>query len=347
MRIISVGALRGGEILAEPIMNEQKNVVIPDGTKIKEEYIPLIQTFGVETIAIQDPYEMYEEPHLILSPCLLESLIERVRSLMEKHIYHSGSSSLREFEIIANEVVREVNKISEDTIIDIHERTSNLYEHTVMVTLLSTMVAKSLRLDKKKQYNIAVGCLLHDIGLRYITVPYEDCNIESADMASVFEYKKHTIMGYSAVEEENWIPAVSRKMILSHHEKIDGSGFPMHQKIKEVECKIIQICDFFDCQISGMECKRTSVQSAIEYLQSNAGIMYDENIVNQFVSMIAKYPVGTTVKTNEEKQGVVISQTKDPGKPIIMIIDAKDDTGRDDEKYNLMIEEHISILHVV
>lgn len=345
MRIISIDSIKGGEVLAESITNEQQNVLIPAGTVLKEDYAPLIESFGISTLKIEDPYENYEMPNPIINPARLEVLVNWVKSIMEKHIYHSGGSSLKEFEIVANEIVREVNGISDDTVIDMEQRTADLYEHTVMVTLLSTMVAKRLHLDKKKQYNIAIGCLLHDIGIRYITVPYENVDIEQGDPMKVFEYKKHTILGYSAVEDETWIPTVARKMILTHHEKSDGSGFPMRQKVKEIECKILQTCDTFDCMISGMECSRTSVWDAFEKLTSESGTVYEENIVSSLISMIAKYPVGTTITTNEKEQGVVISQTSDPVKPIIMIIDAEDDN--QDHKHNLMEENHISILQVV
>ena len=51
---------------------------------------------------------------------------------------------------------------------------------------------------------------------------------------------------------------------------MEGTGFPMKQKNKEIECKIIQACDAFDCYISGMECKRMSVQKALENIIENA-----------------------------------------------------------------------------
>lgn len=347
MRIISIDAIRGGEILAESLMNEQRNVLIPAGTVLKKDYVPLIETFHIESLKIEDPYQSYEQPNPIINRNRLEVLVNWVKNLMERHIYHGSNCSLKEFEVIANEIVREVNKISEDTVIDMEERTADLYEHTVMVTLLSTMVAKKLHLDEKKQFNIAIGSLFHDIGIRYITVPYENCDMSKGDQINIFEYKKHTILGYSALDDQTWIPNIAKKMVLTHHEKSDGTGFPMHQRVKEIECKILQACDVFDCLISGMECNRTSVQYALEYIMQESGKMYEESIVNSLVSMIAKYPVGTTVKTNKEEQGVVISQTTDPIKPIIMIIDTDEDKIKEDRKHNLMLEEHISILKVV
>lgn len=347
MKIKAVSVLNGGEILAEPILTEEKEILIPKGTKLKEDYVPLIQSLGIDSLMVEDPYENYEIPQFISSPGELEKMVSCVRKLMEGHIYHS-QKSLREFEIIANDVVKQMEKVPENVVIDLKERNADLYEHTVMVTLLSVLVAKKLKLDSKIQYNVAVGCLLHDIGLRYITVPYKNRDISEADAAENFEYKKHTILGYSALDNENWIPEISRKMILSHHENIKGTGFPMKQKNKEVECRILQACDAFDCAISGMECRRVSVQQALQDITDEADILYEKKIVENLVSGVARYPVGTTVKTNGETKGVVISQTVDPDNPIIMLLDK--DFSEENEKFNklnLMLEKNISILHVV
>ena len=297
MRIRAVSKLIGGEILAEAILTREKEILIPKGTELKSEYIPLIQSLEIESLMLEDPYEDYEKPHFI---------------------------------------------IQEDSIKKYTESVRNLYEHTVMVTLLSVLVGKKLKLDEQRLYNLALGCLLHDIGLRYVTIPYEGRDLTAVEPAEMFEYKKHTILGYSALQDETWIPQISRKMILSHHENMEGTGFPMKQKYKETECRIIQACDAFDCYISGMECKRMSVQEALDIMIGNAGKKYDKAVVDNLVSTVAKYPVGTTVKTNVEERGVVISQTVDPENPIIMILNTDECSER-----NLMLEENISILGVV
>lgn len=125
------------------------------------------------------------------------------------------------------------------------------------------------------------------------------------------------------MDEENWIAPISMKMVLSHHENMAGTGFPMKQKNKELECRIIQACDAFDSLISGMECKRICVQEAINQIKENDGGRYDNKIIKCLLSSIARYPVGTTVKTNAEEEGVVVSQTVDPENPIIMILEMK------------------------
>ena len=342
MRIRAVSKLIGGEILAEAILTREKEILIPKGTELKSEYIPLIQSLEIESLMLEDPYEDYEKPHFIIQENSIKKYTESVRKLMEGHIYHENDKSLKIFEVIANDIVKEINNSTAEAILDMKERSSNLYEHTIMVTLLSVLVGKKLKLDEQRLYNLALGCLLHDIGLRYVTIPYEDRDLTTVEPAEMFEYKKHTILGYSALQDEKWIPQISRKMILSHHENMEGTGFPMKQKYKETECIIIQACDAFDCYISGMECKRMSVQEALDIIIGNAGKKYDKAVVDNLVSTVAKYPVGTTVKTNVEERGVVISQTVDPENPIIMILNTDECSER-----NLMLEENISILGVV
>ena len=142
MRIKSVSGLNGNEVLAEPILTNENVVLIPKGTVLKEEYIPLIQSLEIETLMVEDPYEDMENPNTIIDRTSLDQIIERVKKIMENHIYHSNKS-LREFEMIANEIVKVMNDMPMDLVIDMDERTANLYEHTVMVTLLAINVARN------------------------------------------------------------------------------------------------------------------------------------------------------------------------------------------------------------
>lgn len=339
MKCKSIDALKGGEVLAEPLVSQRQDTIIPRGTVIKIEYLPLIASMGIQTVMVEDPYEDYETPHPIIENPHFDYFVGRIKGIMEGHI-HQSNSALREFEMIANEIIKEILEIPNDSIIDVTERDADLYEHTIMVTLLSVFIGRRLHLDKKKLYNLALGSLLHDIGIRYITVSYEGIDPKTVDPVAMFELKKHTILGYSAMDSENWIPDISRKMILSHHERIDGTGYPMRQKNKEIEIRIIQVCDMFDCCVTGMEGKKLSLQDTLRILAERAGIGLDKKIVEQLLDIIAPYPVGTEIKTSDQGQGIVISQTSDKNSPIIMIVDENEQRYR---QKNLMLEKDISI----
>ena len=344
MRIRQVKTLVGGEILAEPVITEEKETLISKGTALKPEYLDLISFLGIDTVCIEDPYETYEKPNHIIEKEKFNKFVNKVQKILENHIYH-GKNSLDGIIWLADEIVEEVEAEEADAVIDLGERNGNLYDHTVIVTLLSLRVAQKLKLKEEALRKIAIGCLLHDLGIRYITVPYINCDTENNSKSEVFEFRKHTILAYSALEGEEWIDPVSKKMILSHHERKDGSGFPLKQRTKEIECNILQVCDTFDCLISGMECKRTGIQQALEYLIETADILFERKIVKIIQKMVAYYPVGTRVRLNTGEVGVVICQTSNSIRPVIAVFDEKNEIT--DVTYNLMKNKKISILQVV
>jgi len=316
MRIRQVRALKGGELLAESVLTEEKEVLISKGTVLKPEYLDLLSFLGIDTVCIEDPYQEFEQAHQFMRQEEFAVYVKRVQKILENHIY-DGKSNLRDIEPLATDIVNDMMTVQDGIVIDFEERSGNLYEHTIMVTFLAIAVARKLKLSEEEIRTVAMGSLLHDLGLRYITVPYINYDPEKSTATEAFEFKKHSILAYSALENELWLNATAKKMILAHHERRDGSGFPLHQKTREIECNILQVCDVFDCMVSGMECKRTNVQSALEYIIEASDVLYDKKVVRAIEKIVARYPVGTKVKLNIGCNGIVIAQTEDTNHPIV------------------------------
>ena len=343
MRIRQVRSLKGGELLAEAVMTKEKEILIPKGTILKPEYLDLLSFLGIDTVCIEDPYIEFEQPHQFIKKEKILHYVNRVQKILENHIY-DGKEGLREIEPLAKDIISDMMETSDKLVIDFEERDGNLYEHTIMVTILSIAVARKLKLSEADIENITLGCLLHDLGLRYITVPYINYDTKKSTTTESFEFKKHSVLAYTALENEQWLNSISKKMILSHHEKKDGSGFPLRQKTKEIECKILQVCDVFDCMVSGMECKRSNVQIALEYITEASDILFDKKVVKAIEKIIARYPVGTKVKLNTGEIGIVISQTEDTTHPIIAVIEKNGEVSN--VYYNLKKNKNISILEI-
>lgn len=343
MKIKQLKTLKGGEVLAESVLTEEKEILISKGTVLKPEYLDLLSFLGYDTVCIEDPYEKYERPHSFLEKEVIFNYINRVQKILGSHIY-KGKGDLQSIELLARDIVKDMMSVEEKIAIDFEERSGNLYDHTIMVTFLAISVAKKLKLQEEEIKTVAVGSLLHDLGLRYITIPYINYDPEKNTSTEAFEFKKHSILAYSALENESWLNAAAKKMILSHHERRDGSGFPLHQKTREIECSILQACDVFDCMVSGMECKRTNVQSALEYMIETADVLYEKKVVKAIEKIVARYPVGTKVKLNTGSNGIVISQTEDTTHPIVAVLN---ENGTLSSTYhNLKKDKKISILGI-
>lgn len=343
MRIRQVKALKGGELLAESVLTEEKEVLISKGTVLKPEYLDLLSFLGVDTVCIEDPYAEFEQPHQFMKPEKFFVYVNRVQKILENHIYN-GKSDLRNIDPLATDIINDMMTVQEKIVIDFEERSGNLYEHTIMVTFLAIAVAKKLKLSDEEIRTVAMGSLLHDLGLRYITIPYINYDPEKSTATEACEFKKHTILAYAALEDELWLNENAKKMILAHHERRDGSGFPLRQKTREIECNILQVCDVFDCMVSGMECKRTNVQSALEYIIEASDVLYDKKVVKAIEKIVARYPVGTKVKLNIGCNGIVITQTEDTCHPIVA--ELNEDGTLSTTYHNLKKDKSIFILSI-
>lgn len=343
MRIRLVKTLKGGEKLVEPVITNEKETLISAGTVLKPEYLDLLSFLGIEAVCVEDPFALEEKPQHIISKQETEEYTKRVQKILENHIYLE-KNSLEKLKPLSEELVEKLLQVDENIVIDVEERNGTLYDHTILVTILAVMVARKLKLEEETIKEIALGCLLHDLGLRYITVPYVNLDMDTRPSSEQFEYKKHTIQAYSALESEDWIGATSKKMILCHHERRDGSGFPLKQKSRETPCNILQACDAFDCAISGVERKRVGIQEALEYLMETAGVLFDRKIVNVIAKLVGRYPVGTRVRLTSGEIGIVISQTENSIRPVIGVLDDNDNLT--DIRYDLMKSKKISILQV-
>lgn len=315
MKECLVNKLMGNEILEKPICLEDGNILIEAGTVIKQEYKELLLSLNIKRIFVKDSLEEYEKPNYYFEKSVFLKFKAELQNILSQHIY-KDNKSLRKLENLAEEIVTKFEAITETRALDITERTDDIYEHSLSVTLLVLIMGKEFGFSKKELYELALGGLLHDLGYRYVNVDYKNCCEKEMTPMEIYELKKHTILAYTALEQEHWIPQVSRNMVLFHHERLDGSGYPLKQKSKELECRMIQICDSFDCAICGMECKKKTLKQAFEKISDTS--RYDSRMLEILQQRIGFYPVGTYLTMDNGKKAVVISQTENAKAPIVL-----------------------------
>lgn len=347
MKVCKVDDLTGTETLAKDVMTPEYQVLLSVGMMLKQEYIDKLRELDIKEVYIKEDTPDTKTV-LILKEEIEESFKSKVRSILENHTY-SHNEKLEELCQTADHII--TNILEEDKVVeqiyDIKGRSSDLYEHSISICGLSTIVALRMNLPQKIVHDIGVSCLLHDLGLRYVTVFYADRNLAELSESEYAEYKKHPIYGYTALQGENWISNLSKSMILYHHECLDGSGYPLRTTDIPEECRIIQICDTFDEMICGIGYKRTKVYEAVEYLKKFRNIKFDGKIVDIFLEFTAVYPAGTTVRTNQGETGIVLYQNKNfPDRPVLRI--TKDKFGNSVDMVKDLVEnDHIYIEEVI
>ncbi|MCR5650178.1 MAG: hypothetical protein K6F86_03250 [Lachnospiraceae bacterium] len=346
---IPVSELTGGEYLARPVRLSDNQTLFYEGTCLYMKHIEALVTAGVKEVFIFEPTALSPKEKMIIKENLKADCSKKIHDVMEKYVtYDSGIEEISE---TANEIVDDMFSREEvvDTVYDIRERNGDLYDHSVMVASLSILTALKMNLSRWEVYDIGVGSLLHDMGLRYLSVPYQNVDVDSEyDPESLFEYRKHTLYGFSSVEKETWMSNESKKIILFHHERLDRSGFPFKRVVMPMNVRIVAVADAFDDILCGIGVKRGNVRQAIEYIRNGRDKLFDGRIVDFFLEFIAAYPVGTTVITNRGDEAVVIEQNEHyTDKPKIRLI--KDKNGNEYEEehiIDLLEQEEIAIEYV-
>ncbi len=322
MRLVKIDDIKGNEVLAMSVMTDGYRELLAEGTVLKKEYIPKLVSHGISEVFIKDNGISVKSVS-ILREEISKKCREQIRSIISKHIYND---SLREMHVLAQTADDIISEIMEEEkvveqIYDIRERSADLYEHSINTCSLAMLVALKMGLDYDTVHDIGVGCLLHDIGLRYILVDYVGIDPDSMKEKDSVEYKKHTVYGYSDFKAETWLNDLSKQIILSHHERIDGSGYPLKITDIPVPVEIAAICDLFDESICGIGSSRMKVYEAVELLKSCKDIKFSGNIVDELLDFTAVYPTKSIVVLSNGDRAVVISQNKGfPERPVLQLI---------------------------
>lgn len=343
MRRKTLDELTGNEVLAKDILTDDFLTILPKGAVLKPEYINKLKELGIKEVYIKEKEPLAEEI-AILKADVESNVKEKVKDILERHTYQHNEELVALCETADNIIVNIIQEEEvAEQVFDIKERNADIYEHSLSICTMAVLAALKLELPQDVIHQIGVGCLLHDIGLRYLTIDFENEDTSNFSEADLAEYKKHPVYGYSALKDEYWISDLSKNIILYHHERLDGSGYPLRATSLNDAIEIVNVCDTFDEMICGIGCKKVKVYEAIEYLKAYRNIKFSAKIVDTFLEFTAVYPVGTKVLTNEKELAVVIRQNKEfSDRPVLRIL--ADATGKKIEEEQ--IKDLVKVHHV-
>jgi len=329
VRIINLDNLSGNEILGKPIYNEVGRTLLAQGTTLTPGYIEKLKNLGISSVYIEDG---------ISSEVVLEETItEETRQVSKRAINDMMEKYSRDGKLKNEGILKSVNSIMDDILMnkdvminisDIRAKDDEIYSHSVNVCVLSTLIGIHLGYNMLRLKEIGIGAILHDIGKVKILGDKKIVE-ERKKIGDLPEYieKMHPKVGYDFLSQHNVCGAVSKVAVLMHHEKIDGSGYPLGLKNEEIHevAMLVSICNAFDNMISGhngLEAK--PVYQALEYLIGMSGHYYDANIVNKFTVNIAAFPSGSGVRLNTNERCLVIRQNHSlPLRPVLKVIYGK------------------------
>jgi len=158
--------------------------------------------------------------------------------------------------------------------------------HTKRVMIYSYEIGKALGLSKKELENLKLAAILHDvgkIGVRDDILLKED-RLNGEEFEIMIMHSRYGAEILSHIKQlKDVIPGVR-----SHHERIDGKGYPDNLKNGDIPmmARIIAVADTFDALTAARPYgKKISFEAAFKILRKNAGIKFDKDIVDTFIKL--------------------------------------------------------------
>lgn len=167
-------------------------------------------------------------------------------------------------------------------------RDSYTRHHSEKVAKYSVEIAKKMNLPEDQLNIIQVGGLLHDIGKigipEHILLKPETLTKEEYQLI-----KKHPAIGFEMIKHvENYKDRGVLDIVLYHHERYDGKGYPCSLKENQIPlvARIVAVADAYDAIISRRVYKNElSSEYALNEIKKNKGTQFDPEVVDAFLTL--------------------------------------------------------------
>ncbi|WP_448245364.1 HD-GYP domain-containing protein [Thalassotalea agariperforans] len=335
-----------GEYIVDIVKQQGSYVLSSPGYIKNEKVLTHLKLKGVESVLIDTSKSLVVQDEIVIPPAnsqaqplILE--INKAKKIfneskaLQRKIFEDALSG-RDIDITP---VIEITDQAIDTIfknpdalaciINIRQKDEYLLEHSVSVSILMSIFARYLNIDKQIVRQLAVGAFLHDVGK--IMIPDSVLNKPGKLTDKEFTVMKtHVNHSIKIIEQTKGISEISLEVAALHHEKLDGTGYPYQiseNKITQYG-RMVAICDIFDALTADRVYKDGySHIKSFSILRKLAEQQHlDKRLVDTFIKCLGVYPVGSLVELGSKKLAIVEGRNHaDPIRPKVRSFYSVDD----------------------
>jgi HD-GYP domain-containing protein (c-di-GMP phosphodiesterase class II) len=241
-----------------------------------------VDDFNYEDIVQQGASDFIQKPVRVT-----EFIARLKRVLSERESKMDRRNALADLKQNLDKFQRAMEGIVQAISVAVEIRDPYTAGHQQRVADLVYAVAHEMKLSDDDIYGLRMASVIHDLGK--ITVPAGI--LAKPGNLSALEYeliKNHVQAGYDILKKIEF-PWPLADIILQHHERLNGSGYPQGLKDGEImlQARIIAVADVFETIASHRPYRPSlGLQRAIDEIRENSGILYDEQVVAIFLRMI-------------------------------------------------------------
>jgi HD-GYP domain-containing protein (c-di-GMP phosphodiesterase class II) len=186
------------------------------------------------------------------------------------------------------------------------------FTHAINCCAVAATFCRHLGFSKAEIQDISMGALLLDIGITKLPSNMIDTSTGLNPLAMKL-VRHHVNFGLEILDNTPDLPSITRDMVLTHHERVNGKGYPNGLESENIPVcgRIAAIVDCYDAMISNRPYKeKVSPTEAVCSMYNWRNIDFHEDLIEQFIHCIGAYPTGSLVELNSGQIGIVMSQNR-------------------------------------
>ncbi|TDT51319.1 HD-GYP domain-containing protein (c-di-GMP phosphodiesterase class II) [Fonticella tunisiensis] len=314
-----------GDVLAQSLLGVDGTILLREGVTLTERYIKKLMELEIEYIYIKDDRL---DDIKSLDPEFLKIKIAATKSLSKvfSRLQYNDKSSIKDVMATIADIVEYLidnKEINSTYLLELKTFDNYTYVHSLNTSVLALFFGVQLSYSKSMLIDLGAGALLHDIGKT--KVPIEILNKRGKLTKNEYDIMKtHPERGYEIVKNVDYIGERGKLIVLEHHERVDGRGYPFGIKGDEISKfgKIACISDVYDAIVSDRVYRNgLAANEAYEFILGGAGSFFDFELVNIFKQNFSIYPLGACVRLSNGLEGFVVGHNKGfPDRPVVRII---------------------------
>lgn len=327
---VLVNDVEKGMTIAKDVLNSKGEILLAKGFKVitaatirrllSQHGITLVNILVEETqSSMQEPAHDKGKTGVALDGAGNEGLVRVIDEFggNRKDIKESFNKFVQKGNIEKQEIEERINEIlgifkGNTNVFQIMQNVKHLddvvYSHCHNVALISYTIGRWLGLDEKDLEELALGGMLADIGKTRVDEKLLNKKGMPTDN-EIAELKEHSALGYEMIKDYDFISERVKKAVLFHHERNDGSGYPLGLKGDEIPlfARIIAIADVYNALVSDRPYRdRRTPFGAIRVLETEYMDKLDTGILYLFLRRIASNYTGQRILLNNSERGEIV-----------------------------------------
>lgn len=274
-------------VVADIRMPDMSGIELLKIIKVRHKADVIIMTGYVDDFNYEDMVEQGASD-FIQKPVRIAEFIARVkRVLAERASKADRLTALDDLKLNLDKFQRAMEGIVQAISVAVEKRDPYTAGHQERVAELACAAAEALGLTEDEVYGLRMASVIHDLGK--ITVP--SGILAKPGRLSDVEYeliKNHVQAGYEIMKQIEF-PWPLAEIILQHHERLDGSGYPQGLKEDDImmQARILAVADVFETMASHRPYRPSlGLDRAMNELRENSGKLYDDQVVTAFLKMV-------------------------------------------------------------